>query len=77
MFYLQPHFFLRHLLKAGCSVLSLVFVLTADAQNKSVSLRTTSKEPAPVSVYTTAQNTSYRLSPMETLQWKTPDPLVE
>ncbi|HET7898205.1 MAG TPA: glycoside hydrolase family 30 protein [Flavisolibacter sp.] len=37
----------------------------------------TSKQPAPVSVYTTAQNTNYRLSSTGTLEWKTPDPVVE
>ncbi len=56
----------------GCSLLSLM--LSANAQPKKP---VDQKKDKTVKVYTTAMNTSYRISPLEDIQFTNPEPIVE
>ena len=74
---LQPNRLLNSALKTGWCLLSVCSLLVANGQGKVSVTPKRTKANAPVSVFTTAQNTTYRLSPTATLEWKDPGPLAE
>jgi len=74
---LQPNRLLNGALKTGWSLLSICSLLVANGQSNVSAAWKGAKANAPVSVFTTAENTAYRLSATGTLEWKDPGPLAE